>query len=250
MINEEEQYIEVRDIKKIDNSIYNDKIVNHKLYYPTLVEKDHNIITENIIKIIEDVNNQLCPLKKIKIKNNNKYVINSEIKQAINEKKKSYEDMKKDETIENKINYKNKKNNVQRIIRKARIDKLKNDFESTEGDNNKMWKVLKSKVYTNEAINIERIYNENKITIGSKKVAEELNKYFDNKIRNIIEQIPKNNNDPMINFKKHVKKPEKYCKLNQINYNNINTIITKMKSTNSSSKDNVTSTMLKKVKIH
>ena len=109
-----------------------------------------------------------------------------------------------------------------------------------------MWKVLKSKVYTNEVINIERIYNENKITIGSKKVAEELNRYFDSKIRNIIEQIPKNNNDPMINFKKHVKKHEKYCKISQINYNNINSIITKMKSTNSSSKDNVTSKMIKK----
>ena len=87
-----------------------------------MIETDHNKITENIIKIIEDVNKQLCPLKKIKIKSNNKYIINSEIKQAINEKKKSYEDMKKDETIENKMNYKNNKNKVQRIIRKARID--------------------------------------------------------------------------------------------------------------------------------
>ena len=64
LVNVEEQYIEYRNIKNISESIYNDKIVNHKLYYETLVEDDVNKITNNIIKIIEDVNKELCPIKK------------------------------------------------------------------------------------------------------------------------------------------------------------------------------------------
>jgi hypothetical protein len=79
-------------------------------------------------------------------------------------------------------------------------------------------------------------------------VSEELNKYFDNKIRSIIDEIPKNNNDPLINFKKHIKKPDKYCNIKEVNYNEINKIITKMKPTNSTCNDNVSSRMIKKGK--
>ena len=61
IVSEEEQYMNVSKIKKIDSSIYDDEIMKHKLYYETMNEDDIDKATENIIKIIQDVNKILCP---------------------------------------------------------------------------------------------------------------------------------------------------------------------------------------------
>ena len=108
--------------------------------------------------------------------------------------------------------------------------------------------IVKSKAFKNENTNVEWTYFNDELTIGSKKVANKLNSYFDTKIRNIINNIPEGKNDPMINYRKNVNKPKIKMNLKEVNYHNIKTIISKMKPYNSACRDRITSTMLKKEK--
>ena len=48
------------------------KILHHEKYQPTLICNNPNEICENIIIIINDVFNSICPEKIIKIHNNSK----------------------------------------------------------------------------------------------------------------------------------------------------------------------------------
>ena len=116
IVPEEQQYMNVSNIKNIDSSIYNDKIINHKLYYSTLTETDSSIITNNIIKIMTDVNNDLCPMKK-KLMKPNLEKVNTKITKMIEDRRNAYITMKNEKTTENIMNYKDLKHIVQKEIR-------------------------------------------------------------------------------------------------------------------------------------
>ena len=108
-----------------------------------------------------------------------------------------------------------------------------------------MWHIVKTKLYSNETKPIERIFYKNNLIIGSKKDSENLNEFFHEKVKNIIKDIPTSKTDPMKLFKKHIIKPNKNCKIKEVNYNNVKVFLSKLKNTNSASKDNITSRMLK-----
>ena len=57
-------------------------------------------------------------------------------------------------------------------------------------------------MYETDKVNIEKIFYKNEFIIGSKKVSQSLNEYFQDKVKNIKENIPNQKSDPMINYKK------------------------------------------------
>ena len=132
--------------------------MNHELYFETLNENDSDKITNNIIKIVNDVSHNLCPTKKTKININNNNKINNELKEAIKNKNEAYINMIENKTQENRNDYKNMKATVQRVKRKLYNDNESKDYENAEGNQNKMWKIVKTKIYPNEIKPFENIF--------------------------------------------------------------------------------------------
>ena len=70
-------------------------------------------------------------------------------------------------------------------------------INSCNGNINKIWKQAKNIFFKQKSNFPEKLIFNNTIYNGSKKVAEELNKFFVKKVQNKIKSIPKNNFDPI-----------------------------------------------------
>ena len=217
------------------------------MYSDTLIETDPNKIAENIIIIINDINDNLCPNKKVKIQSyDDKIVKDVEINSLIEKRKQAYELMKSDKNDDTIHNYKNMKAETQRVIRSKRIKREVKDYNTADNDTNKLWKITKQKAFNNDHKPIEKIFHNNQLTVGSKKVCNVLNEFFSDKVKNTIDNMEDNGINPMKHFKEKIPKPKTYCNLKEVNYSNVKKVLTNMKSTNSVCVDNVSSKMIKK----
>ena len=75
-------------------------------------------------------------------------------------------------------------------------------FKSCQGNINKIWKQAKNIFFKQKPNFPEKLEFNNTMYYRSKKVSNELNKFFINKIENKIKNIPKNKFDPIDHFKK------------------------------------------------
>ena len=60
----EQQYILTSPINKMDNKFIVSEILSHDDYITCLTSKNHNIVTELLIKIINETIGKICPTKK------------------------------------------------------------------------------------------------------------------------------------------------------------------------------------------
>ena len=92
------------------------RIMNHPKYLATLVTQNVDDSCKNTIEIINDVFEDIAPVKQIKI-NQNKTKISNDIKEVIKQRDKAYKNLKANKTLENKVEFKNLKYTVQKMIK-------------------------------------------------------------------------------------------------------------------------------------
>ena len=76
----------------------------------------------------------------------------------------------------------------------------------------------------------ERIMENQKIIVGSKKVANVFNRFYVSKIRKLREKMSQNKVDPMIHFKKFIKKPKTKLELQPISMDQLDKIYSKIRN--------------------
>ena len=106
----------------------------------------------------------------------------------------------------------------------------------------------KSKIFKMEEALIDRIISNNEMIIGSKKTSEVINNYFIEKVKNLKSKLKAPMEDPMINFNKNIKTPDKLLNIKEIDMNQLKTIFNKIKKSNSASSDKISGNMLKLIK--
>ena len=173
---------------------------------------------------------------------------NKIIDEAVKIRNEKYKKMKNDQTTESKIEFKNSKIITNQIIRQQY--KLKEEEFISENDNNsrKMWNKAKSKMYETDKVNIEKIFYKNLFIIGSKKVSQSLNEYFQEKVKNIKENIPNQKLDPMINYKKMVNHPSNKFNFTEINMTQLDSIFSNLKKSTSTIDDGISMAMINLMK--
>ena len=156
--------------------------------------------------------------------------------------------MKANNTMDNQRQFKNIKTECRRIIRIKNRNKERENFDKNKNDNKKIWRQTKRKMFSNNESNMERIMFEDKLHVGSKSTAEVINKFFRSKVDKLIEKIHKSKIDPMVNFYKSIKTPEKLFQFKEIDSNDMNKIITQLSNSCSAGNDDISNRMIKLVK--
>ena len=151
-------------------------------------------------------------------------------------------------TSEAKIEYKNIKIETNRIIDQQYKLKEESYIEDNKDNIRKMWNDAKDRMYENDKIKIEKIYHNNQFVIGSKKVSQELNDYFQNKVKKIKSNIPQQKSDPMIHYRKMVKNPKNKLYLTEINMHQFDLIYSKLKKSSSTIDDGISMSMINMMK--
>ena len=131
--------------------------------------------------------------------------------------------MKNNNNTENKNNFKNVKTTCRRIIRQQYRINERNQYENTKENEKTVWRNARKKIFHEKSNDIERLYYNGEFSNGSKKCADTVNKYFYYKIGKLIEQIPKQEDNPMKNYQKSIKQPKTLMQFKEIDmkYNTI-----------------------------
>ena len=84
------------------------------------------------------------------------------------------------------------RNKVQREIRSAKTNYLKNKIEENKGNSKNLWKQLKSTGYSTKSKNNSKIVMDidNRTSFEPKNIADHINKYFLNIASNLVNMLP------------------------------------------------------------
>ena len=85
----------------------------------------------------------------------------------------------------------------------------------------KLWQHAKDRFYTPQNNNIECTFTNNTMHTGSKNTSEQINQFFDTKIKQLVENIPQTNVDSLTLYKLAIKTPINRFTFIQININDI-----------------------------
>ena len=124
-----------------------------------------------------------------------------------------------------------------------KIESLKNKPK----DPTSQWKAVKKILNIKQNQPPTRILNDGEIVTDPAKIAEIMNKAYIRKPMDIVNEIPKTNKDPLINYKKLVegKKQTLSFELKTINMEDLRKIVRKFKSTTSAGTDSINMKIIK-----
>ena len=97
-------------------------------------------------------------------------------------------------------NFNNLRKTINGEIKSNELNQRKKEFDECNGDTNKLWKIAKNQVWVHPTNNLDRMTENGDIKVGSKSVANILNRYYVSEVRKIREGFEKCEVDPLINF--------------------------------------------------
>ena len=121
-------------------------------------------------------------------------------------------------------------------------------FNDNNGNPNKIWNKAKNKIFKKEEALIDCIIDKNEPIIRSKNTSEVINGLFIDKINNLKNNLKQQVEDPMLNYNKCIKTPTKLLMIKEIDMNQLKSIFSKTKKSNSASADRISGNMIKIIK--
>ena len=131
------------------------------------------------------------------------------IKEAITSRDTAYKAYKSNKIMENKLNFKNLKYKMEKLIKAEAINEEVKYFNENDSNPHKIWSKAKNKIFKMEEALIDRVIDKNELVIGSKKTCEVINSYFIDKVKKLKSNLKPQFEDPMINYNKSIKTPVK-----------------------------------------
>ena len=179
----EEPMINTRNFKIINYEEINYNIINSENYNKMLTEEDPDVITNDLIEIINKELDKQSKEKKFKIKEKitNKY--SQETIHLIERNNKLYKEFESNKTTENMVNLKNIKIELKSRKNKEVFINNKKKFEENKDNPKEAWRESKSILYGRNNNFTDRILENGNIKIGSKSVSNMMNRYYIRKIK-------------------------------------------------------------------
>ena len=105
-------------------------------------ENEPEEMWEIMLEIIQETADSHCPVKEMKIREDTPQWITKEIKSELNLKDYLFKKAKKLNTVESWNFFKNKKNEVKKLLNSAKENFVKNKLDEFEGDPRKFWRTI------------------------------------------------------------------------------------------------------------
>lgn len=235
----EEKYIKSRVYSAIDYEKINENLINSDRYWNIFNEENTDKIAEEIVQIINEELNKQSILKKRKIQNKEKEKYSKETINLIDKKNDIYKRIKKDNNIEDIREIKNIKVIIKKKKKEEVMAREKESLNRVKNNPSKLWSEAKKQMYGNQNQHPERIMENNKLVVGSKKVSQVFNRFFITKVRKMREEMSNPTEDPMISYRKYIKKPINELDIDEISMAEINKTYKKMKKSNTTGYDQI-----------
>ena len=138
----------------------------------------------------------VAPSKNKRIKGTSQNWFNAEIMEKINERDKLFKKFKKSRLHVDKDNFKDARNELQKLIRTKKKDYFESELTENIGKPKELWKSLKSSGLKFECSisNINCLENDKSANFFVKEIAKDFSVYFSNLAENLMGKLPNPSN--------------------------------------------------------
>ena len=247
IVEQKPKFLRIRSYKNFKKTQFRENIINHPYYIEIFYERDPEIITKKLQKIIQQSIDPLAPMKTIQVSHKNSNKLSTQVKEMMIQRDIAYEKSKKTKNIEDIRYYKNLKNGVNQKIAKEKFDRKVAIFQEQGQSSNSIWKKIKNETSQNKYTNPQSI-TEGKTTFTKHhQIAESLNRQYVRSINKIIEQMKSTPTNPLDHFIHSIGPTQGDLEFTfqQINMEELKKIISKLKPTGSTGLDEISIKMIK-----
>ena len=230
------------DKEKFKNMIESDSNLE-----TAIITYDTNVATNSLQTTLLNALNELVPMKVIQYKTNRVPYISDKTYKLQNVRDKLFNQARITQKTDDWWEYKNKRNEVTKELRKDEKEYKIESLKNKPKDPTSQWKAVKKILNIKQNQPPTRILNDGEIVTDPAKIAEILNEAYIKKPMDIVNEIPKTNKDPLINYKKLMegKKQTSSFELKTINMEDLRKIVRKFKSTTSAGTDSINMKIIK-----
>ena len=243
------KFIKSRMFNDLDYEVFNEQILQHYLYIETLQIKDPNIISQNIQKILTDILDNLAPIKRIQIRQKKQAKLNDDLIQLIDKRNEAHKKAKESNDINDIRLHRNLRNETNKQISIHKFQTLSHKFANPDLKTSKQkWNLIKDVTGQSKNNPPEIIMKENSPITSPKQIANTMNKEYVKIIKETINKIPKNDIDPIKNYKENIGEVNSKFIFKEITMHELRKILSSMKPTGSTSNDYISMKTIKKAR--
>ena len=186
-----ERFIEFRSFKNYSKELFKDAL--SKIDFPNYDRfTDVDEASSDFIYRLNEVINNIAPIKKAKIKNNTPEWFDEEVASKIDCRDRNYRIFKKSKLeIHNQI-YLQSKNDVKKIIKDKKEHFIRNALHENSGNPKKLWKTLKGLGLSNKSksTGIPYLKKDGKIQYDTESNSNIFKDYFSNLAEKLVDELP------------------------------------------------------------
>ena len=242
---ESQEYMEYRKLKDYNNYDVQSRLICDTRHTDILSTHDPNEAMKMLVNIFNDALKYTAPIVKIMKKKDKENKVNLTINtldyMKLVDIQKDIVNSDKDNIVE--VQYLNEMK--KKLIKMKDSDRfrLKADYLRNQKNEYGLWKAFKQ--YYNDDNKKPTVLNyNNKLIKGPKNMANTFNVAFTNKTKDIKKNI-KQQADPLINYKKSIKTASTKFYFNQVSLKQMSQTVNKIKSTNTTGTDRISSKLVK-----
>ena len=238
------KYIRTRSFKNFKIGDYQDNIMNHPMFIQVHYEEDPSVITASIQRIIKDSLEPMAPMRRIQVSDKNNNKMSEEVRTEIVIRDIAHEEAKRTNNLEDIRNYKNIRNNVNRLISREKYQKKVAKLQGPEMSNTLKWKVLKQETGQMNFSSPQGISEGKNMHTSHKDMANSLNRQYLGRIRKLVTDMGEQHHDPLKDYIKSVG-PTSSFTFNIISMAQLRYELSRMKSTGSTGEDDISVQLIK-----
>ena len=183
--------INLRSLKNYTKDIFLDKL--QKIKFPNYrnfvcVNDAYKNFLEKIMEVID----KIAPMKEIRIKGSSKAWFDGEVIERINVRDKLKKKFVKSKLKIDYDNFKNAQRQASQIVKRNKLDYIKNQLNENIAKPSKLWKTLKSIGLANKGKNEAKICLEenNKMFFEPKEVSRIFKQFYENLAQSLVDKLP------------------------------------------------------------
>ena len=249
-ISKSKKYLRMRIFKNFDQETFRDNIKNHGNYIEALYSRDPEEITEMLQKIIQESIEELAPVKIIQLKENHTEQVSEEVRMRIVERSIAQMKWKETKKPEDLRNYRNVRNDVNRMIAKEKKERKKKKFQGEGISLKDKWKLVKQETGQMNQTSPQIIIEGKTHFTNFGGMANSLNRQYIQRIRVLVNEMEMREQgtvpiDPLINFKKSIGPKKLSFTYKTVAMSQLDKTIRTMKATGSMGEDDVSTKIIK-----
>ena len=209
--------------------------------------KDPQVISSNLIKIIEKNLSNQAPLKRVQTNKKHPKFISPETRQTLNQRDSALSKSKLTNNDDDIRHYKTLRNLCHKLISKDKKKSTQEKYKKAEHNSKQLWQITKDTIGWSKNPSPNTLSHQGKTYHSPKAIADIINITQISRNIKLHREIPKTKTDPTENFKKLVKDKNLKFEVKTISMRQLSDQMNQMKPTPSSGIDNISIKTIKQI---